>query len=197
MVADPALVERGVDTDAEGQDDGDEGGQDHHPQGDQEMAGELGAHALAVDGQTEVAADGVGEPEPVALGQRVVEMEKMLPGDDRGVGDLGIGPQQGQRVAGLGNQEEDHDGCQKQHDDADDQAPQNVGDHQSVTSPGGWMLTQGGRPWPTPLRSSCIRCWYCYDFRPQTWAFHGIPMLEVLGIRLPKPLDQAKYCGFW
>ena len=57
------------------------------------------ADVLPVDGRAEVAVDGVGEPDPVALPQGVVEVEQVLPGHDRWRG--GCGGCSSSRASGL------------------------------------------------------------------------------------------------
>ncbi len=129
MVGSFALSHCSHDAHEDGDEDCDDGGDDHHAQGDEEVGRHLRCDVLAAEGGAQVPVEGTREPEPVALPERVVEVEQVLPGHDGGVRDVRVALQQGERVAGAGDEEEDEDRREEQHDDADQKAPNDVGEH--------------------------------------------------------------------
>ncbi len=131
--------------------DGDDGGDDHHAQRHEEMRPELRGDGLTLGRVAEVALNRVGEPDPVALPQRVVQVEQVLAGDDRRVRGVRVGPEERERVARGADQKEDQDRREEEDDDADQKAPNDVGEH------GGSLGVETGnveggadRQWPTP-----------------------------------------------
>ena len=124
-------------------DDGENGGDDHHAQRDEEVRPELRGDGLPLGGVAEVAVEGVGEPDPVALPQRVVQVEQVLAGDDRRMRGVRVGPQERERVAGGAHQKEDQDRREEEDDDADQETPNDVGEHGGSLGVGPETLREG------------------------------------------------------
>ena len=105
----------------------------------------------------EVPVQRVGEPDPVALPERIVQMQQVLPGHDRRMGGMRVRPEQRQRIACGADQKEDQDRREEEDDDADEETPNDVGEHArslDVESETWWEgPTATGRPLPPVQRA--------------------------------------------
>jgi hypothetical protein len=125
----------------DGEDQRDDDRRDDHARGDLESRGELGRHRCPVDVVAEVErdpreaaveVDQVGEPVPVPLQHRLVEVVLMLLRLEERRGRLRIsGPERLERVVGRRREHEDDEGRDDQHQDAADETPNREDEHRT------------------------------------------------------------------
>ena len=182
VVDDAVLPHRADHADDDAEDDGDQGRRDHHLQRDHQAREHLRSDGLAGRGRAEVALEEAGQPRPVPLQQRLVEVQLQAGRRDRGLGDVGVRLQRGQRVTGQRDEQVDQEtGDEQEHDPRRDPAG-DEGAHGFDLPPG----LAAAAWWRLPLADVVALSPGCYCVvLPQSWAFQVKPTLLVFGSRRP------------